>query len=61
MRDKEFIDSSQVLTGMLPQLREAGKDKTHHTEPIGPTDMKKMYESGTLANDNPDSILFVCK
>jgi hypothetical protein len=57
MHDKEFLSCNQVFTGILRKLRETGKDLTTHKCAIPEGDMAKMYQTGTLSNENPLSLL----
>lgn len=57
IHDKEFMLCNQVFTGIIRKMRESGKDVTHHKTAIPEGDMAKMYETKTLSNDTPLSLL----
>lgn len=40
MKDREFMKSNQVLTGLIKQMRREGKDTSENKEPISHNDLK---------------------
>lgn len=54
--DKEFQECNQVFEGKLKQMKREGKDITQHKQSITPGDMKKMYDSKVLGNQDPVSL-----
>ena len=53
MQDKAFQDANQVFLGKIRKLRQDGLDQTKHKDAVRAADMAKLYDSGTLAIDNP--------
>ena len=53
MKDRAFMKSNQVLTGMIKQMKREGKDTSEHKDPISHADLKKLKESGVLSLSNP--------
>ena len=53
MHDIAFQSANQVFVGMVRKLRQDGLDKTRHKDAIRASDMKKLYECGTLSTDDP--------
>ena len=45
MKDREFNQANYVIQGQIKKLREEGKDKSKHKEPIEPTDYVKIMNS----------------
>ena len=54
--DKKFQAANQVYEGKIKQMKREGKDRTLHKVPIDDQDMSKLYSSGTLSNNNPNSL-----
>ena len=54
--DREFIPANKILTGRIKLNRIEGLDVTKHKSAISTGDIKKMYSSGVLGNDNPTSL-----
>ncbi len=57
MTDRAFMKSNQVFVGIIKKLRREGKDTSTHKPAITPSDMHKLYETGTLSNNNPWSLV----
>ena len=51
--DKLFLPANKVFTGRLRMLRSAGLDTSSHKSIIPPGDVKKLYQSRVLSDDNP--------
>ena len=54
--NKLFLPANKVLTGRLKILRSAGLDTSSHKLIIPPGDIKKLYQSRGLSDDNPTSL-----
>ena len=54
--DKLFLPANKVFTGRLRILRAAGLDISSHKSIIPPGDIKKLYQSRVLSDDNPTSL-----
>ncbi|XP_056002564.1 uncharacterized protein LOC125661226 isoform X2 [Ostrea edulis] len=57
MKDAEFMAANRVLSGICKTLIREGSDTVKHHKPISNLDMKKLYTSGVLSNDNPTSLI----
>ena len=57
MKDKVFQGANQVIAGVMKQMRRDGLDTTKHKDAIPEEDMRKLYDSRTLSNDNATSLL----
>ena len=53
MHDRAFQDANQVFLGKIRKLQQDGLDQTKHKDAVHAGDMAKLYDSGTLAIDNP--------
>ena len=53
MHDRAFQDANQVFFGKIRKLQQDGLDRTKHKDAVRAGDMTKLYDSGTLAIDNP--------
>ena len=58
IHDSEFKPANLVFTGRLKVNRADGNDVTRHKDPIEPGDVRKMYESKVLSNDNPQALQY---
>lgn len=52
----EFQGANAVISGMIKTRQEGSEDKKH--QPITEADIKKMYSSRVLSNDNPTSLQY---
>ncbi|XP_053392165.1 uncharacterized protein LOC128554873 [Mercenaria mercenaria] len=56
MKDRDFMFSNQVLSGLVKGLKREGKDLSKHKEPITEDDVNKLFESGLFSEDNPRTL-----
>ncbi|XP_053376937.1 uncharacterized protein LOC128547781 [Mercenaria mercenaria] len=56
MKDREFMASNQVLTGLIKGLKREGKDISKNKEPISEEDHIKLYESGVFSEHKPETL-----
>ncbi|XP_053377444.1 uncharacterized protein LOC128547881 [Mercenaria mercenaria] len=56
MKDREFMASNQVLTGLVKSLKREGKDLSTHKEPIEDDDIGKLYASGVFDETKPETL-----
>ena len=54
--DREFKQENMDKTGRIKKNRREGLDTTKHKSAIQPGDVRKMYDSGTLSNNNPKAL-----
>ena len=57
MHDVEFQSANQVFYGVIRTLKQQGLDKTVHKSAIWEEDFKKLYSSGVLGNETPETLL----
>ena len=57
MHDVEFQSANQVFYGVIRMLKQQGLDKTGHKSAIWEEDFKKLYSSGVLGNETPETLL----
>ena len=53
--DRPFMSANHVFVGLLKDLKARGLETTHKTA-ISSEDMRKLYASGNLSEDNPRSL-----
>ena len=56
MKDREFLHSNQVLSGLVKHLKREGKDKSCHKEPICEEDLHRLYSSGLFSLQSPNTL-----
>ena len=56
MTDRPFMQSNQVLTGLIKSLKREGKNLSKHKEAICEEDHKKLYESGQFSVTTPETL-----
>ena len=56
MNDRPFMQSNQVLTGLIKGLKKIGKDLSKHKEAICEEDHQKLYESGEFSVTTPETL-----
>ena len=54
--DRPFMSANHVFVGLLKDLKARGLDQTTHKTAISSEDMRKLYASGVLSEDNPRSL-----
>jgi hypothetical protein len=53
MKDREFMISNHVITGMVKILKRDGKDLSVHKKAVSDGDIHKLYTRGDFNIDNP--------
>lgn len=52
----EFRSANDVLTGQLKDMKVKGLDVAQHHDPISDNDIRKMYSTKTLCDDNQNAL-----
>ena len=58
MKDRIFQDANQVFVGLVRKMRMEGLSQVTHKDAISTADMQKLYSSGTLGTQNPESLMY---
>ncbi|MEW8548360.1 MAG: DUF3504 domain-containing protein [Candidatus Thiodiazotropha sp.] len=56
MKDRVFQKSNNVLSGIIKELKRAGKDTTENKEPISKADLYKLQTSGLFSTETPQTL-----
>ena len=56
MKDRSFKKSNNVVSGIMKELKRAGKDTTENKEPISQADLKKLQMSGLFSTETPQTL-----
>ena len=54
---KNFMAANKVFTDRILINKAAGLDVSKHKTSVAPGDLKKLYDTRILSNDNPTSLL----
>ena len=54
---KNFMAANKVFTDRIQINKAAGLDVSKHKTSVAPGDLKKLYDTCILSNDNPTSLL----
>lgn len=56
MRDREFMSSNQVLSGMIKTIKREGKDTNQHKESITEADKYKLYNCAIFSEGDQQTL-----
>ena len=63
MKDRSFQKSNNVFSGIIKEMKRAGKDTTENKEPISLSDLQKLKTSGLFSTETPQTLqnkVFFC-